>query len=240
MNQTKNLKLSNQKYYPYKILRSDRAKYVRIKLSQNGELSLVIPRGVSEIKANQFLHTKLSWLEKNLSKIKKSDDQGLPNVLELLFLREEWSVNYEINQDRKLLLSETKNNCMVISGRAELMREIESINKLFFSWLKKKARPELTRQLELLAEQFGFDYQRVSIRAQKTRWGSCSNKKNISLNCKLLFMPDCVVRYVLIHELCHTIEMNHSQRFWKLVEECDPDYQKHRKQLNQIAKKLPF
>ena len=92
--------------------------------------------------------------------------------------------------------------------------------------------------LEQLAEEHGFHYNGLSIRAQKTRWGSCSSKKNINLNCKLLFMPVEVVNCVMIHELCHTIEMNHSSRFWDLVADCDPNYKENRKSLKLLGKEL--
>ena len=92
--------------------------------------------------------------------------------------------------------------------------------------------------LQELAELHGFHYQRLSIRAQKTRWGSCSHQKNINLNCKLLFMPEEVVKYVMIHELCHTIEMNHSSRFWALVNDCDPSYKKHKQQLKDLSREV--
>jgi predicted metal-dependent hydrolase len=65
----------------------------------------------------------------------------------------------------------------------------------------------------------------ASIRGQKTRWGSCSSRQTISVNCKLLFLPSELVRYVLIHELCHTVHLNHSAAFWALVAQKEPDYQ---------------
>lgn len=74
-------------------------------------------------------------------------------------------------------------------------------------------------------------YGRITIRNQKTRWGSCSSKGNLNFNCLLMLAPDEVVDYVVIHELCHLIEMNHSKAFWKQVEQVMPDYKKHRKWL---------
>ena len=90
--------------------------------------------------------------------------------------------------------------------------------------------------LEDLAEKHGFHYKKLSIRSQKTRWGSCSSSKNISLNSKLLLFSRDIVQYVMIHELCHTIQMNHSSSFWKLVEDCDPNFKNNRKELKQQEK----
>ena len=85
-------------------------------------------------------------------------------------------------------------------------------------------------------------YGRITIRNQKTRWGSCSSKGNLNFNCLLMLAPDEVVDYVVIHELCHLIEMNHSKAFWKQVEQMMPDYKKHRKWLkdhgNEIMERM--
>lgn len=82
-------------------------------------------------------------------------------------------------------------------------------------------------------------FSNFSIREQSTRWGSCSVEKNISLNQQLMFLPYELVRYVIIHELCHTKELNHSKRFWHLVEKHDPNWQAHRKALRLAQSELP-
>jgi predicted metal-dependent hydrolase len=79
--------------------------------------------------------------------------------------------------------------------------------------------------------QTSLPYNRVSIRGQKTRWGSCSSDKNINLNYKLLFLEPEFVKYIIIHELCHTIHLNHSREFWQLVGDFYPDYRDIRKQI---------
>jgi predicted metal-dependent hydrolase len=80
-------------------------------------------------------------------------------------------------------------------------------------WLKREARRHLPDWLALVAEDTGHRYQRVSVRLQRSRWGSCSSRGTISLNAKLLMLPR-MRRYVLVHELCHTLHMNHSPAFW--------------------------
>jgi predicted metal-dependent hydrolase len=79
-----------------------------------------------------------------------------------------------------------------------------------------------------------FEYNKICIRKQTTRWGSCSSKKNLNFNYKLLFLPIELVDYIVVHELCHLIEMNHSKKFWKLVENIIPDYKDRRKKLKQF------
>jgi len=84
---------------------------------------------------------------------------------------------------------------------------------------KAKAKTILTRRLKRLAEEYGLAYQRVFIRNQKTRWGSCSNKNNISLNMKLVKLPDELIDYVILHELVHTRIKDHSKAFWAEMDE---------------------
>ena len=88
---------------------------------------------------------------------------------------------------------------------------------------KEEARERLGKRLSYLAKKHKFQYNRVSIRNQKTRWGSCSSKNNISLNMKLLHLPDQLIDYILLHELVHTRVKNHSQDFWNELETVVPN-----------------
>lgn len=86
-------------------------------------------------------------------------------------------------------------------------------------FLKKEAKRILPDQVKVLADQYGFKYSSVKIQSSKTRWGSCSKTRNINLSFYLMLLPSHLADYVILHELCHTVEMNHGQRFWKLMDE---------------------
>lgn len=92
--------------------------------------------------------------------------------------------------------------------------------------LTLEAEAILPQKVAVFAEQMGVSYQAVRIRHQKTRWGSCSSKGNINLNCLLMCTPEHVQNYVVVHELCHLKQMNHSPLFWQTVASVLPDYQK--------------
>jgi predicted metal-dependent hydrolase len=100
---------------------------------------------------------------------------------------------------------------------------------------KASARKILTEKLALFATRYGFTYRSIAIRNQKTCWGSCSRNRIISLNYKIIFLPEAIQDYILIHELCHLKEMNHSVRFWALVERIMPDYQARRVALRKVG-----
>lgn len=101
-----------------------------------------------------------------------------------------------------------------------------------------QAKQDLPRRAEKFASAVGVSYGRITIRNQKTRWGSCSGKGNLNFNCLLMLAPEAVRDYVVVHELCHLLEMNHSRRFWALVESHMPNYKESRKWLRTQGKAL--
>ena len=235
MSETYQLQLAGDNYYPYKLVKSRRAKYIRIKISSKGELSVVLPRGVPEKQAHSFIHKKSKWVLKNVKNISFDQKAIFPSYLDLKLLNERWDIKYIESDSNVIQLLEKTDNNLEVKGKID---DWELVKKILNNWCKKKAKRIFTIMIENLAEEHGFHFNRLSIRSQKTRWGSCSMAKNINLNCKLLFMPANVAEYVMIHELCHTIEMNHSSCFWRLVEDCDADYKSNRAQLKKLGKAL--
>jgi predicted metal-dependent hydrolase len=104
--------------------------------------------------------------------------------------------------------------------------------------LKKRASVVIPERVQYFAPLVGVDYGRITIRSQKTRWGSCSSSGNLNFNCLLLLAPPEVLDYVVVHELCHRKEMNHSPRFWAEVGRVLPDYKKRNKWLKENGSRL--
>ena len=234
------VQLSDQQY-PYHFVRSKRAKYLRLKLAHNGDLSVVVPEGISLKKASLFVDSQADWLERKLPQLKYPNQEKYtkPELLDLKCLGESWSLSY-LSDDTGSSITITPDVSATHLLCSGLVDDKELLNRTLGLWLKSKAEITIPSRLSSLAEDHGFHYRRVTIRGQKTRWGSCSSQKNINLNYKLLFLPPAMVDYVLIHELCHTLEMNHSKRFWALVADCDPDYKRHDKALNEYARAIPI
>ncbi|MDZ7611805.1 MAG: M48 family metallopeptidase [Candidatus Moranbacteria bacterium] len=107
-------------------------------------------------------------------------------------------------------------------GRAEYLRN------------KENARMLVYRRLIHYNQFYGFEYRRIAIRDQRTRWGSCSTKRHLNFNYRIIFLPDELVDYLIVHELCHLGEMNHSKRFWELVGKTIADYKRHSRKLRKI------
>ena len=106
-------------------------------------------------------------------------------------------------------------------------------------WLGRRAREVLEPVVEELAGELGYPYARLSVRNQRTRWGSCSRRGTISLNCQLLFVSRELVRYIVVHELCHTQHFDHSARFWALLRRHEPACDRLRREVRAAKRSVP-
>lgn len=123
----------------------------------------------------------------------------------------------------------------------EKQEQISTINPLSIKeiqTLADQALKVIPPKVADYAKLLNVSYGKITIRNQKTRWGSCSSKGNLNFNCLLMLMPNEVIDYVVVHELCHRIEMNHSQAFWNLVESILPDYKQQREWLKEHGEEI--
>lgn len=104
---------------------------------------------------------------------------------------------------------------------------------LVTDWLRQKADEVLKMRTKEWAEKIGVEYNHIVLKDQKTLWASCSGKKNINYSYRIIKMPPAVQDYLMVHELCHLIHMNHSAEYWQLVAQFCPDYKLHRRWLNE-------
>ncbi|MBM7868140.1 DUF45 domain-containing protein [Heliobacterium gestii] len=105
-------------------------------------------------------------------------------------------------------------------------------------WLRGQAETLIPQRVNEIARPLGRPYEKVTIRDQKSRWGSCSSRRNLSFNWRLILFPPAVMDYVIVHELCHLQELNHSSRFWSLVAQHVPDYALHRRWLREHGREF--
>lgn len=154
---------------------------------------------------------------------------------------------YGVSEDVILRFFESKSawiqkSLAKVRARQEQLKEEEAqygkLTEAELKVLKMQAEEVFPARAAFYAEKMGISYGRITIRRQKTRWGSCSQSGNLNFNCLLMLAPPGVVDYVVVHELCHRIEMNHSPRFWKLVGEVYPDYDRWKRWLKENGGRL--
>ncbi len=107
-------------------------------------------------------------------------------------------------------------------------------SRIEFVKYQKRAKQLAVRKVKEWNQFYNFQYNNITIRFVSTRWGSCSSKKNLNFNYRLIFLPEQLVDYLIVHELCHLQEMNHSARFWALVGKAIPDYIKRKQELRKV------
>lgn len=200
---------------PLLLIRHPRARRYLLRLRADGTARVTIPRGGSATAARQFVERNRSWLEQQHQRLLAKP--RLPSTwqigAEILFRGE----SVQIQSDGPGRIRFGSQTLPVADGVTDLRPAIET-------HLRKLATHELSLRVAELAGRHGFTVNRVAVRDQRTRWGSCSHRGTISLNWRLIQTPDHVRDYIVLHELAHLRQMNHSHRFWREVERLCPDY----------------
>jgi len=221
--------------HEYRVRRSSRAKHMRINAHPDSGIEVVVPRRMSLKHVQPFVRQHQDWINRQVARLGLDRPRELPEDIQLRMINEHWQVCYETGKRQQYRLKQ-HNNTLTIAGPD---RDIDNCRVKLHQWLRQQARQHLPERLNHLGQQTGLSYNKVSIRTQRTRWGSCSSIGNINLNDRLILLPTELANYVMIHELCHTRHMNHSTRFWQLVKSHVPDYRIHEKQLRESRQYLP-
>ena len=124
--------------------------------------------------------------------------------------------------------------------RQETQSQRKELSPQEVKLLVTRAKRIIPQRVRYYADTLGVTYGRITIRMQKSRWGSCSAKGNLNFNCLLMRTPETIIDYVVVHELCHLKEMNHSERFWAEVEKVLPDYKERRKWLKDHESEIMY
>jgi predicted metal-dependent hydrolase len=203
---------------PFAVRVSPRARRLTARVHVGGRVEIVVPVGVSAKTVREFVQRFTPWIDRKVAAMRCFPEpaNAVPQVVEFAFTHERFDVQWQEVARRGLTLMGTR---LVVNAPDET-----AARTLLQGWLKRAAADRLAPRLMQLADDLNYSVARVAIRCQRTRWGSCSTRGTVSLNCSLLFLPSNVVRYLFIHELAHTKHMNHSASFWRLVERLEPDY----------------
>lgn len=229
--------------FPYRLRESTRARRLGLRVTLQHGLEVVLPRGCDPSVVPELLRRKQRWIRAALDRVAAHlkafgppQPWQLPAQIELPAIGRVWRVDAVETVSRRVTMREAGVDCLRITGH---IASEKACRAALARWLIAQAREHLPLRLRDASQRTGLHCQRMSVRRQRTRWGSCSRHKTISLNAKLLFLPPELADYVLIHELCHLVEMNHSRRFWTLVARHYPDYRRASRQLREMRKHLP-
>jgi len=225
----------------YTIRESARAKHIRFRVTVSDGLVVVIPKGFDQRQIPELLEGKRAWLAQALKEIEKhrmampSPDHQ-PTTIELPAMGQIWQLGWIETGEPKVSISNIGESKLQIAGPIQDVAAWQSALK---RWLIECGRIHLVPWTENLSQELGIPIQRVTVRCQKTRWGSYSSKGTVSLNAQLLLLPRRLARYVLIHEICHAVHPNHSSRFWRLVQRWEPEANCLRAELRNAWRLVP-
>ncbi len=221
---------------------STRARSARLRVGAREGLVVVVPSGVQRERVNQLVASKRDWIATKLDDIEAirhlipKVSSARPQAFDLPALAETWRVEYREMRRASVGAKTDQHGRIVVFGAVS---DVDACLAALRRWLARRAAEALPPWLERLAVQCGQQPAAVAIKNQRTRWGSCATSGRISLNCKLLFLPRDLVRYVMVHELCHLLEHNHSSRFWAHVRQMDHGADSHHGQMRDAWKFVP-
>lgn len=250
------LKSNQGRTVDYRIRISLRARSLRLTISPRNGLTVVAPKGYDLRRIPEIVEKKRTWIEGHLRRFAETAEaegrdgaaadsrvasarrttSALPDTLDLPALGESWLIDYRPTNTGVVGVMVEDPGRLTVYGAVS---DHDACREALKRWLHLRTREELVPWLDRLAAQCGFKFNEALIRGQKTRWASCSSKGRINLSFKLLFLERDWVRCVLLHELCHTVVMNHSPRFWALLGGQEPECQAIHKRMRDGWKRVP-
>jgi predicted metal-dependent hydrolase len=218
----------------YQVRYSDKASKTRIDADIEKGITVVIPKELEEDTSPEgILRNRKRWVKNRVQEF-QNFKRAIPNRS-----YEEGETIEVLGQERTIQISNQHKLEEEIHLDKEKVKET-SVKEELEKLLRKEAKSKIQEIIEEYEGNVNSDYQKIYVRDQKTRWGSCSPKDNLSFNWRLILGPEHVIEYVVVHELAHLEERNHSDKFWSKVKEMYPDYKKSNQWLSENSPKLVF
>lgn len=222
----------------YTIRYSKRTSKLRLSISTDAGLEIIIPEGLRIGSVEPYIKSQEKWILDKLSRYSRPDQDWRQNCFpkgqHTLFLGREYDLIKIIRKGAQPEVRLDNNNMFITMPDGST----ETLTRILENWYRQNAREIFTERVKVINREMNLDYNRIFIRNQKTRWGSCSGLKNLSFNWRLVMAPIQIIDYLVAHELSHILEMNHSKKFWQIVETVCPDYRIHRKWLKENGSNL--
>lgn len=209
----------------YQVQRNTRSRNLRLKITAKGDVVVSAPPRVSEQIITRFVHEHTDWIIKHQAQLKAKHKISNPDEVMI------FGKTYQ----RQVEFDKLANSPVYITGETlhihPVSRTEASAQRTLETFLKATAQKYIIPRTKQLAKIMNTTYTTITLRDQKTRWGSCSSTGALNFNWRLVQYPPAVIDYVIVHELAHRTEMNHSARFWAIVAKYDPEYPAHRRWL---------
>ena len=208
---------------------SNRLKTISIQI-KNGKAEIHSPMSISENYLKSILKKKKSWIEKKIRLDVKKEKILVKDNYNFPFLGKKYKLK---------ILSSLNNKVSIKKDRLFLFcKDLKQSKEILISWLKINAQKTLSERIRKISLKLKINYKSVFIKNYRARWGCCCSNSEIFLNWKLVMLPPSVIDYVIIHELCHIIEPNHSKSFWLLIERFDKDFKSKKIWLSKNGKEI--
>ncbi len=228
---------------PYRVRRSARARRPSVSVCLHDGVVLTLPQRYDERRVTALLAEWGPWIDRQLRRfdghratLPAHMTDPLPATIRLPAADRAWQVAYQDSGDSRSRVSEQTDQLLV---RAPHARDGASARAALRRWLARQARAHLQTELDRLAGQHALRYRKLTVRGQRTRWGSCSTTGTISLNYLLMFLAPDAASSVVLHELCHTRYMSHGPRFYGLLERLEPRYRELDREVRQGWQAVP-
>jgi hypothetical protein len=219
---------------PYHLKISPRRRTVALRVDDNG-LTVSIPSRMPRRDVPEMLLRHARWIEKKLQQfIARPPAVSWEEDARLLYLGREIALQVQLGGARSAVILHGEALTVTVPDPADIV----FIRRKVLAWYRVMAQEDFTRRVAILAAKLGVNAPPVALSNAATRWGSCSARGQVRLNWRLIQAPPHIIHYVVAHELAHLKEMNHSPRFWAVVETLCPDYLNSRKQLKTLSPKL--
>ena len=184
----------------------------------------------------RILYANEAWITGQLARAEQSPTLTRPESIGLNAIDQRWQVEYQPGADGRFSLLEASSDVLQVQADAT---DVNGIAMALNRWLHLNAHTYLVPWLREVSRELDIPFKKTTVRGQATRWASCSKTGNISLNRSLLFLPERLVRYVFLHELCHIKQLNHSPAFWQLLHELEPDAKDLERQVRRADRYVP-
>lgn len=227
----------------YTVVRSKR-KTIGISVCLDKGVRILAPYRATEQQLREVVEKKASWILNSIRKLEhvkeEVPERTFVNGDILFLLGMKYILKIERKIDARSISVQCKDSNMIVTIPYHIFEEEqkEAVKQALIHWYREQARDIVNERIAMYSQKMGVQPAKIVIKQQKTRWGSCSTKKNININWRIIMAPIQVVDYVIVHELAHLKEMNHSTRFWSLVGNVMPDYKEYRDWLKENGIRL--